>query len=201
MLVPELGVALLNIPKCGSSTVRQCLQLHSERKQVSCIQGDYNNHLTLSEIKETAQKDGIDLNQLRIVGIVRNPIDRYLSNLNYTFSGKYGCGLEDFIDMTLCDDFLAQESKFMNANFRRMMTFLDCKLENLQLYPFEYLEHSVRSFGYIGQIPRLNKSRVRFTFDHLKPFTDRVKSFYKDDFEIYNRIAASVKEYKTCMLS
>jgi len=188
MFVPELGVALLNIPKCGSSTVRQCLQFHVERQKVTPVQGQYVNHLTLSELKETAQQDGFNIDNMRVVAVVRNPIDRLLSNLNFLFADRFSYSLDKCMSLALSDD-LSDEHR----NLRPMSSFLDADIKGLELFPFEKIIDAVRSFGYSGIVPCLNKSRKRFSVEQLELYIDDISSFYRDDFKIYN-VALAKKE-------
>lgn len=195
MLVPELGVALLNIPKCGSSTLRQCLKFHIERKKATPFKNPYINHLTLSELKKAALKDGFDINSMKIVTVVRNPIDRFLSGLNYYFADRYSHSLDKCVSLALENNHHREY-----IAFRPMTFFVDTDLEGLKIFPFEKITEAARSFGYSGIIPYLNKSRKRFSKDQLEPYMENISSFYKDDFNVYNTVSAA-KEIKLCMSS
>jgi len=189
MVVPELGLALLNIPKCGSSSLRQCLQFHADRKKATPVEGQYINHLTLSELKETAQRDGFNIDDMRIIAVVRNPIDRLLSNLNFLFADRFSHNLDRCVSLALSDD-IGREYKTLT----RMSSFLDAGMKGLELFPFEKITVAVRSFGYFGAVPCLNKSRKRFSVEQLKPYMNDILSFYEDDIEIYNTVVADAKE-------
>lgn len=185
MLVPELGVALLNIPKCGSSTVRQCLNFHAERKKATPIKNPYINHLTLSELKKAALKDEFNIDSMKIVTVVRNPIDRFLSGLNYYFADRYSHSLDKCVSLALKNNHNREY-----IAFRPMTFFVDADIKGLEIFPFEKITEAARSFGYSGTIPYLNKSRKRFSKKQLEPYIENISSFYEDDFKIYNMALA-----------
>lgn len=186
MLVPELGVALLNIPKCGSSTVRQCLQFHAERKKVVPIQSHYINHLTLTELKEAAQQDGFKIDNMKVVAVVRNPIDRFLSWLNFMFADRFSYSLTDCVALAFGD-----KCNGKKENLRPMTDYLNGDMKSLKLFSFENIGEAVRSFGYFGTVPQLNKSRKRFSKEQLEPYIENISSFYEDDFKVYTTVSAA----------
>lgn len=194
MFSPDLKVALLNIPKCGSCTVRQCLRFHAERKKATLNGVPYELHLALSEIKESAQKDGFKIDDMQVIAIVRNPIDRFLSGLNYLFSDRYSHSLDKCVSLALKNN---HNEEYLV--FRPMSFFLDTDIKGLKLFPFEKITEAVRSFGYVGIVPHINKSRKRFLKEQLEPYMKDILSYYKDDIKIYNTVlAVKESEYELC---
>ena len=183
MLVPDLNMVLLNIPKCGSSTVRRCLENHIQKHKMIAQNANFLDHLSLSEMALKLETLGFNIQKLRIIGIVRNPLDRYLSALNYAFGDKYSCSLAECVDMTLTKD--SGDKYSFRMYFRTMSSFLNSSVKNLKLFRFEDISAAVKSFGHTGSVPHLNKSRKRFNIAELKPYIKDIQSFYCNDFNLY----------------
>ena len=200
MLVPELNMALLNIPKCGSSTVRKCLENHAQKRKMVPQSINLIDHLSISEMSLKVKSAGLDIQNLRVVGIIRKPIERYLSALNYAFSDKYSRSLKEYVGMTLTDRGKEGDKYTYKTYFRTMSSFLDLSIKNLALYRFEDLQEAVASFGYTGFVPHLNKSRKRFSMEQLDPYMEDILSFYEDDIKLYNSTPLRAKQETTlCM--
>lgn len=189
MFSPDLKVALLNIPKCGSCTIRMCLCFHAERKKATLNTMPYELHLSLLEIKEAMQKDGFDINGMRVVGVVRNPMERFLSGLNFLFADRYSHSLDKCVSLALKGSFSEEY-----IVFRTVKSFLNADIQGLELFSFEKITDAARSFGYSGLVPHVNRSRKRFSMEQLRPYMDDISSFYEDDIKIYGDVVANSKE-------
>ena len=173
-------MALLNIPKCGSSTVRKCLENHAQKRKMVPQSINLIDHLSISEMSLKVKSAGLDIQNLRVVGIIRKPIERYLSALNYAFSDKYSRSLKEYVGMTLTDRGKEGDKYTYKTYFRTMSSFV--------------FQNS------IPILCVLNKSRKRFSMEQLDPYMEDILSFYEDDIKLYNSTPLRAKQETTlCM--
>jgi hypothetical protein len=194
MLVPELGLFLLNTPKCGSSTVKRCLEYRMSRLRLPSSKTKYIDHLPLSEMAQAARDESLDIDSLRVVGLVRSPVERYLSALNFVFGQEQHYPLERCVELSFCREFGCETFYRYDILFRPTHEFLDLEVACLDLYKFEDMAAAIQSFGYFGPIPHLQKSTQRFSLSDIKPYMEAIETFYKEDFMLYENTDSRPKE-------
>lgn len=194
MLVPELGLFLLNIPKCGSSTVKRCLEYRMLGAKIPNYKNQYIDHLSLSEMAHSAYSEGFNINTLRVVGLVRNPLERYLSALNFVFAQERQYTLDQCVNLSFLKTYRGETFYRYDILFRPMFDFLDTEVSYLDLYRFEDMASAVQSFGYFGPIPHIQKSTQRFSLSDIEMYIEPIKSFYKNDLVLYENTPTRSKE-------
>lgn len=126
--------------------------------------------------------------------MVRNPVERYLSALNFVFAREQHYPLSKCVELSFCREFGGKTFYRHDILFRPMSEFLDTEVACLDLYRFEDMASAVQSFGYFGPIPNLQKSTQRFSLSDINPYMKLVETFYKEDFMLYKNTASRCKE-------
>jgi len=155
MFIPQTGQAVIRIPKTGSSSLDEMIHETYDRKKCDCY-----GHMTAREIAERLDRSG-KLNTLKeFVVVVRNPVDRLVSALNYLHGGKQGHDLN-----TAMED-AARVDEAASIAYRPQYTFLDyVGYVPYRIFAYDYggVEKAAKRVGCETPMRHDNPSAKRWT--------------------------------------
>jgi hypothetical protein len=191
----EKNLFFIHIPKTGGTSIEKIIidsgvgiSLFTATGSVS-INGHSPQHLTFREIQEL----GLDKDKFRFFAVIRDPLERVISEYNY----------------------LAEKRPDISMHFRDVETFLDLFLnhdnshlfDNHNLSNTEYLINKsgkidpriclVRFFDHVQLeqiigLTGLNNIREQSTHKHITGLQqqqiDRIRHFYHDDYLLLKRL-------------
>lgn len=128
--IPHLDTILLQIPKSGSSSLVKAASTLGPMTHIG--------HFRASAYPMTAS---------RIIAIVRDPVDRLVSAINY----YYPTGDIDAV----CRHIMRYRME--QVAFKPQEWFMD--LPCIEVYQLERIGEALASIGYVGDIPRENQSK------------------------------------------
>jgi hypothetical protein len=132
--IPHLNTILLQIPKSGSSSLVKAASTLGPMTHLG--------HIRASAYPMTAS---------RIIAVVRDPIDRLVSAINY----YYPAGDVD----SVCRHILRYRTE--QAAFKPQEWFMD--MPGIEVYPIERISDALASIGYVDPVPRENASKKWIT--------------------------------------
>lgn len=132
--IPHLNTIILEIPKSGSTSLAKAA---STLGPVT-----HNGHLRASAYPVSAD---------RIIAVVRDPIDRMVSAVNYYYPEQP------------MDDAMRHVLKYRMGQvaFRAQEWFMDAP--GIEIYSLQEIDLALSSIGYTGHVPRENPSKKWLT--------------------------------------
>lgn len=180
MYINSKGLAVVEIPKCASSSLRQLLPRFFDISS-------YGAHITLRQYKNKYP----DL--LGGVAIVRHPILRLQSAVQFCTSGEITF---DKI-LNLRKNFESQLSSGATPNFLSLMfypqySFLMAQVP-LRLYDIKKINSLICDLGVDAEASTENSSRVNISTEEILSVfdSDFIKKIYSIDFILYNDVISS----------
>lgn len=163
MYLQEIGLFIVEIPKCGTNTLKALESIYT-----TSLPG----HIPVSVAKKTL---GHDFDSL---ALIRDPWERFTSALNYVYGDEIA--LEDAMNGALRHDTIV---------LKPQISFID---ETTRLFPFEALPEVVRALGYEGKTPHENASRKRWSVRDIQAQAraSEVGARYYADFAIRDSIGS-----------
>lgn len=143
---------------------------NAKEKVSTC--GEADGHLTISEMFERTnyQPDP------EIMAVIRHPIDRAVSFINYTTNN------------TTLDERMEFIAKLHHSNLvsRKQSYYFDVDVP-VKLFPFERIRDAISYIG--GEYVHLNKVPHRWAHENivLHPLWETVIKIYDEDWELYRR--------------
>jgi len=137
--IPHLNTIVLEIPKSGSSTL---VKAASTLGPIT-----HRGHL---------QASAYGIQGARIIAVVRDPVDRLISALNY------------YYDPQPVDDVLRHALRYRvgQVAFKSQEWFMD--VDGIEVYPLNSIGDALASVGYVGEVPRENAKRKWLTLGTAK---------------------------------
>jgi len=171
MFIPEKNIYLLEIPKCGSRILVKAADLTYKNNT-------YRGHKDRNTGLVHLDKLGLINRDTVVVAVIRNPIDRFLSGLNYL------CNRDPryTLDKALVD--LTVTGHRQQMVFRTQSSFLtphDFKGITTRLCHFSQLQEVCRLLGYTGEPLHENKSPKKYTLLDIRHYIDHLNEHYQDD--------------------
>lgn len=168
MYLPEINTVVLEIPKCGSRTLWYSLK----------------RMYTTSDEGHKLSEDIVRPNS-RVVGIIRDPVDRFVSSVNYRYKDS-----RKEIDVAADIDYMLRERPYKVFWPQHWFTENcpeDCELD---LYPFHMLYEALQSLGYNDEFIHKNKGDYRISREKIlkEKRIDDIWDYYKKDFELWHSV-------------
>lgn len=162
----SLDTAILQVPKCGSTTIRAAMEaVHGK--------GQLPGHHPASEHWECFTPE-------RVIAFVRDPLERFVSQVNFNFAPH--CEKTDLVKaLDLC--FKQQHTHIM----RRQVSYIDGACE---LHRFEDMDKVLQSFG-CAPGAHENKGRKTWTLQNFYEagFAEQIHEYVYPDEKLRQRVA------------
>lgn len=165
----------LHIPKCGGTSISTALY------------GRRMGHLTYSQLREISQT-------LPITTMLREPVDRFISSLNFAFSGGHGGEYmgPNFDSIAQVFQYLeTSDEKDLDPIFRPQSYYTQNLMDDKNLGFLGKIDNqkSVANFcdSYSISLKKLNTSNKKL-FKLNSTIEDFVTEFYAQDVTLYNKI-------------
>jgi len=195
--MPIFGdILLIHIPKTGGTSVEQYFSKKTNtRLNIDCMfstipyKGKYPQHYTYLEA--LAKKDELNISitdNTKILTIVRNPYDRFISALIYNGKVTDNTPTQDMYDIIAT----IFKCKIIPVHFLPQYKFIvnndDSLIENIKILKTESLEKDMHLNGWKDFNVYTNKGKYRPRYDKIldNRSIELVREFYKKDFEIFN---------------
>lgn len=158
--------------------------LLSHKKEIYGSEQFSIDHLSLDELLQLGILNPIDIKQIQCICIVRDPIERFISQCNFVSRSP-----EQYIDkvkndeMFYSEDLRKKHSFYLNLNHNWNITMFDINNKNqiVQWFKRFNVEIDLNRFE--------NVSEKKYTIEQL---TEEqlifFKEYYKDDFELFNKV-------------
>ena len=169
---------LLHAGKCAGSSVINCLNniIDEPKIELPC------NHPTLLQLQELVTKSNHNINEYKLICMVRNPFDRMVSWYNHavyrvkTFSGSF----EDFCDNRLSvtsENLIPPYNKCNHViRFEHLQDDFDKFLDIIGL-PAHNLPHENKS---------MSKQKVHYSVLHTEKTKQIVSEYFSSVIEMFN---------------
>jgi hypothetical protein len=191
-------VICLSVPKTGTTTCS-----HFFSKNINFKHGSYSRikHLTLNQLIEQKLLR-YSLDEYLIYGLVRCPIEKFISGLNHVYvHGRFGdLTAKNFLEFI--DNYYSDLQKLKNIDnhydemLREQIFWLNdshikiYRYENLDLFAKSICELYDIKFSKFFEFGRLNVGRVSVSVDDLRPeIKNKILEIYKEDKELYDKTA------------
>lgn len=159
-------ILFLHIPKCGGSSVVETFraagyetELEIRGKPIRSFLRTTPQHLTCSDLRSLVRFDQIQ----KVFAVVRNPVDRLLSEYRWTHRETEADSLpdvNDWLQETLA--IVADDITHQDNHFRPMVTFFDPDIA-VEIFPIEHSLNAICSY-YLNTSDQLLVSKAK----HLK---------------------------------
>ena len=177
MYFPSAKLVILEVPKCGSRTlVRAGKQAYGENY--------FAGHLTLrkilTRITDYSHERRLNWEVDKVIRIVREPLDRFVSGLNYEAQNK-PFSLDYLIDR--------QFDGKSNTIYNLQGTWCPEDHELVTTYPIHRMSDALADMGYEGGAPWENRSRSIFCKKDVmkhKRYKEILQK-YEPDFELWDK--------------
>ena len=179
MYFPKSRTIILEVPKCGSRTL---VKVGKELWGENYLAGHLALKKILSRIQEENRLRPINWQVDRAIRIFRDPIDRFVSGLNYEAQDK---------GYTL--DYLVNHQFDGKSGTIYAPQHSWCPEENLPVpvvtFPIHRLQEALKEMGYHNGFPWENKSKQVFTRQDVEnhPRYDEICKKYEYDFELWEK--------------
>jgi len=176
-LVAKTRVLFIHIPKCAGISISHALY------------GISIGHKKLSYFRVHIQRLHPD-----ILVVLRDPIERLVSALNYAFSsgtqdGFFNQEILKKIKNKNLDEIISmiEDQLIIDPVFLPQTYYLDKKYESIKFYLYEDLARLEKDFKI--QIPKKNQTKSKFfSRKDLDAFSTRIFEIYKEDYRLIENV-------------
>lgn len=163
MYWPALDVAILQIPKVGSTTIKAAMEAAHGK-------GNLPGHHPASEHHEYCHPG-------RIIAFVRNPWERFVSQVNYNLA-PHDVGADEALRICF--------KQVHTTIMRRQVDFIDPTCE---LHRFEDMPKVLKSLG-CEIIPHENKGKKMWSLSDLTStkWLPKIQEYVKADCKMYSKV-------------
>ena len=197
----EFNILFIHIPKTGGSNIENFFLHYSKNKPTinnllsNNINIKINNHslqhMTYIEYYNNKEFFNINLNDLKIITVVRNPYDRIISDLFYLKFAKPDNDrdqIEEIIKNYLYSNHLYDNHKLEQYKF---IIDKNNKInQNIIVLKCENLNEQMKILGFPDFEKFCNYTKNNFNKNYLKYLNDNsislINNYYKLDFEYFN---------------
>jgi|14_taG_2_1085336.scaffolds.fasta_scaffold28988_2 hypothetical protein len=184
MYALDIDTLFIEIPRTGMRSLERALQGFSRVSHV----GHYTTQRFLKDVKKPPSK---------YVAVVRNPIDRLLSAINFSCRNKnhvdqaFSKLLKEGYSTEIIAPTCFEDLEYVYAP---QTAYLDANVD-YKLHRFDDMNAFYTSCGINKTPPHDNKSSKQFDMDYLKthPLFEDVMQVYQADVELYNKLTPSHK--------
>ncbi len=203
----EKKIIFVHVPKTGGSSIEKVLGLHpNDVKDCNYFLSGTNyhlQHLTLQEIEKILIEDGEVISEYSVIGMVREPIDRMLSEFRWRKKINHkivkDLDVNEFIDSIYnrlssgeyIDSHFTEQSKYFELSQNSHFSSIDIlKYEDGFDVVAELLKKVIPNREFT--IPKVNHTNhIDINRAHLSAQSiDKIMTLYKNDFEqFYKELA------------
>lgn len=189
LYIPKYNLLLLELPKCGTTSIRQafikyCLQNNiSYIDKKSCSTGLWKNpdnyeyrHCNYLGCENFCNKNGIDINKIIILMLIRDPIERYKSAIKF-YKNIFNINAYNFINHEYYNNFFIYNNYVSNNSNNINLVRLEQFSKDYNLLCLKY------NLPKICTISRLNKSKEC----KINLNKDVINTIYKDNEFLYKQ--------------
>lgn len=198
----DINLLFVHIPKTGGSSVEtyfskkyniplnaQSLWSFDEKNMKKLNSNVSLQHLTLNQIYKyyNEKRIDLDLNNLKIITIFRNPYERIISDLFwYSLISKNSKKEEVF---EIIKNYI-KSSNYDNHNIPQYLFIIDDNkniFNNVEIFCTEWLDYDMNRSGYSDFLLKENSNKFNVNYyDYLNQDSiNLINSFYHDDFVLF----------------
>jgi len=185
MLWPSQKVYTIDIPKTGCKTKWAVGDLMNADPDMPNGQR-FKGHWKLSRAQFYLRQKNIDISEFEFWTVIRDPIKRATSALNYHYANRNRnlpeMSLEEFI-------MFIRTGGSKDNLFYSQQSFLDVPHSTVKLWPMEKLGEMLRELGWTYDVPHNNRSTKIWSEEDFRksPKFDYMMEIYHSDWDLYNK--------------
>jgi hypothetical protein len=179
MYLPQRHLIVLETPKCGSRTLVQAAK--NQYGSVLCP-----GHKSLSYTLDWLDRKNKAV-KVNISGVYRDPVERFLSSLNYTANRDPKCGIDHAV-MELQKEDHRRDTVYRSQSYYWDFKNITYKYETPFIVDISRVEELLKHMGYEGPELFCNRSNKLYGYQDIKNLVSLIEKTYSRDYDLLRRI-------------